>query len=54
MIQIGAVDSNVQRTFKDGKIKSTALTRPHAMKRRKMMSPVLSVIIDAFVNNCCL
>ena len=25
--------SNVQRTFKDGKIKSTVFTRPHAMKR---------------------
>ena len=27
--------SNVQRTFKDGKIKSTVFTRPHAMKRHK-------------------
>ena len=26
--------SNVQRTFKDGKIKSTVFTRPHAMKRQ--------------------
>ena len=27
--------SNVQRIFKDGKIKSTVFTRPHAMKRHK-------------------
>ena len=33
--------SNVQRTFKDGKIKSTVFTKPHAMKRHKMMSPML-------------
>ena len=32
--------SNVQRTFKDGKIKSTVLTRPHAMKRHKFTSPI--------------
>ena len=31
--------SNVQRTFKDGKIKSTAYTRPHAMKRHKSIGP---------------
>ena len=31
-LQIGFVYySNVQRTFKDGKIKSTVFTRPHAM-----------------------
>ena len=29
--------SDVQRTFKDGKIKSTVFMRPHAMKRHKMM-----------------
>ena len=34
--------SNVQRTFKDGKIKLTVFTRPHAMKRHKIMSPVLT------------
>ena len=28
--------SNIQRTFKDGKIKSTVFTRSHAMKRHKM------------------
>ena len=33
--------SNVQRTSKDGKIKSTVFTRPHAMKRHKMMSLML-------------
>ena len=33
--------SNVQRTFKDGKIKSTLFTRPHAMKRHKSISPIL-------------
>ena len=33
--------SNVQRTFKDGKIKSTVFTRPHVMKRQKSMSPML-------------
>ena len=33
--------SNVQRTFKDGKIKSTVFTRPHAMRRHKSMSPML-------------
>ena len=32
--------SNVQRTFKDGKIKSTVFTRPHAMKRHKFTSPI--------------
>ena len=32
--------SNVQRTFKDGKIKSTVFTRPHAMKRYKFTSPI--------------
>ena len=30
--------SNVQRTFKDGKIKSTVFTRSHAMKRHTIMS----------------
>ena len=30
----------VQRTFKDGKIKSTVFTRPHAMKRHKFTSPI--------------
>ena len=33
--------SNVQRAFKDGKIKSTVFTRPHAMKRYRIMSPML-------------
>ena len=33
--------SNVERTFKDGKIKSTVFTRPHAMKRHKIMSLML-------------
>ena len=33
--------SNVQRTFKDGKIKSTVFTRPHAKKRHKSCGPVL-------------
>ena len=28
--------SNVQRTFKDGKIKSAVFMRPHAMKRQKI------------------
>ena len=32
---------NVQRTFKDGKIKSTVFTKPHVMKRHKIMSPLL-------------
>ena len=32
--------SNVQRTFKDGKIKSAVFTRPHATKRHKTMSPM--------------
>ena len=32
--------SNVQRTFKDGKIKSTVFTRPYAMKRHKFTSPI--------------
>ena len=32
--------SNVQRTFKDGKIKSTVFTRPHAMKRHKSIGPM--------------
>ena len=32
--------SNVQRTFKDDKIKSTVFTRPHAMKRHKFTSPI--------------
>ena len=32
--------SNVQRTFKDGKIKSTVFTRSHAMKRHKIMLPM--------------
>ena len=31
---------NVQRTFKDGKIKSTVFTRPHAMKRHKLIIPI--------------
>ena len=29
------------RTFKDGKIKSTVFTRPHAVKRHKAISPML-------------
>ena len=33
--------SNVQRTFKDGKIKSTVFTRPHAMKRHKSIGLTL-------------
>ena len=33
--------SNVQQTFKDGKIKWTVFTRPHAMKRHKSISPML-------------
>ena len=33
--------SNVQRTFKDGKIKSTIFTRPHAMKRHMSIGPIL-------------
>ena len=33
--------SNVQRTFKDGKIKSIVFTRSHAMKHQKSMSPML-------------
>ena len=33
--------SNVQRTFKDGKIKSTVFTRPQAMKRHKIKLPML-------------
>ena len=33
--------SNVQRTFKDGKIKSAIFTKPHAMKRHKMLNPLL-------------
>ena len=33
--------SNVQRTFKDGKIKSTVFTRPHAMKHHKIIGPTL-------------
>ena len=33
--------SNVQRTFKDGKIKSTVFTRPHATKRHKSIGPTL-------------
>ena len=33
--------SNVQRTFKDGKIKSTVFTRRHAMKRHKSIGPML-------------
>ena len=33
--------SNVQRTFKDGKIRSTVFTRPHAMKRHKSIGPRL-------------
>ena len=32
---------NDERTFKDGKIKSTVFTRPHAMKRHKSMSPIV-------------
>ena len=32
--------SNVQRTFKDGKIRSNVFTRPHAMKRHKFTSPI--------------
>ena len=31
--------SNVQRTFKNGRLKSTVLTRPHAMKRHKIKLP---------------
>ena len=34
--------SNVQRTIKDDKIKSIVFTRPHAMKRHKIMSPTLT------------
>ena len=34
-------NSNVQRTFKDGKIKSTVFTRPHAMKPHKSIGPML-------------
>ena len=30
-----------KRSFEDGKIKSTVFTRPHAMKRHKMISPML-------------
>ena len=33
--------SNVQRTFKDGKIQSTVFTRSHAMKRHKPIGPIL-------------
>ena len=33
--------SNFQPTFKDGKIKSTVFTRPHAMKHHKIMGPML-------------
>ena len=33
--------SNVQRTFKDDKIKSTVFTRPRAMKRHKSIGPML-------------
>ena len=33
--------SHVQRTFKDGKIKSTVFTRPYAMKRHMSISPML-------------
>ena len=33
--------SNVPRTFKDGKIKSTVFTRPHAMKCHKIILPML-------------
>ena len=33
--------SNVQRTFKDGKIKLTVFTRRHAMKRHKSIGPML-------------
>ena len=33
--------SNVQRTSKDDKIKSTLFTRPQAMKRHKIISPML-------------
>ena len=33
--------SNVQRTFKDGKMKSTVFTRPYAMKRHKSIGPML-------------
>ena len=32
--------SNIQRTFKDGKIKWTVFTKPHAMKRHKSISPM--------------
>ena len=28
------------RTFKDGKIKSTVFTRPHAVKRHKFTNPI--------------
>ena len=41
-LQIGFVYYSIaQRTFKDGKIKSIVFTRPHAMKRHKIMSPML-------------
>ena len=33
--------SNVQQTFKDGNIKSTSFTRPHAIKRHKSIGPML-------------
>ena len=33
--------SNVQRTFKDGKIKSTVFPRPYAIERHNIMSPML-------------
>ena len=33
--------SNVQRTFKDGTIKKTVFTRPHAMKRHKSIGLML-------------
>ena len=33
--------SNVQRTFKDDKIKSRVFTRPHAMKRHNSIGPML-------------
>ena len=33
--------SNVQQTFKDGKIKSNVFTRQYAMKRHKIMSSML-------------
>ena len=35
--------SNVQRTLKDDKIKSTVFTRPHAMKRHKSIGPMLTL-----------